>query len=126
MRRWLLSLMPLSVVTLCVHSFAAEPQKVASVEGITEYRLENGLRALLYPDPSQPKVTVCMLVGDYVEDYEAMVPFQILLMAGHQIDTVCPGKKAGQTVATAIHGTAASQHPRRAAPGAAHRWRNRL
>jgi len=46
---------------------------------------------------------ILMLVGDYVEDYEAMVPFQMLLMAGHQVDAVCPGKQAGQTVATAIH-----------------------
>ena len=44
-----------------------------------------------------------MLVGDFVEDYECMVPYQMLLMVGHQVDTVCPGKKAGQTVATAIH-----------------------
>lgn len=44
-----------------------------------------------------------MIVGDFVEDYEAMVPFQILLCAGHQVDTVCPGKKAGDSVATAIH-----------------------
>jgi protease I len=50
-----------------------------------------------------PEKKILMLVGDYVEDYEAMVPFQILLMAGHQVDVVCPGKKAGQTVATAIH-----------------------
>ncbi len=46
---------------------------------------------------------VLMLVGDYVEDYEAMVPFQILLMAGHDVWTVCPGKSAGEVVATAIH-----------------------
>lgn len=44
-----------------------------------------------------------MLVGDYVEDYEAMVPFQILQTFGHQVDTVCPGKTSGETVATAIH-----------------------
>ncbi len=44
-----------------------------------------------------------MLVGDFVEDYEAMVPFQMLLMVGHTVDAVCPGKKRGQTVATAIH-----------------------
>jgi len=50
-----------------------------------------------------PEKKILMLVGDYVEDYEAMVPFQMLLMAGHQVDAVCPGKKAGQTVATAIH-----------------------
>ncbi|PHS11822.1 MAG: protease [Blastopirellula sp.] len=46
---------------------------------------------------------ILMLVGDFVEDYEAMVPFQMLLMVGHQVDAVCPGKKAGETVATAIH-----------------------
>jgi protease I len=44
-----------------------------------------------------------MLVGDYVEDYEAMVPYQMLLLAGHRVETVCPGKKAGDTVRTAIH-----------------------
>lgn len=44
-----------------------------------------------------------MLVGDYVEDYEAMVPYQMLLLAGHLVETVCPGKQAGGTVRTAIH-----------------------
>lgn len=46
---------------------------------------------------------ILMLVGDYVEDYEAMVPFQMLLMVGHEVHAVCPQKKAGETVATAIH-----------------------
>ncbi|MBC7326789.1 DJ-1/PfpI family protein [bacterium] len=46
---------------------------------------------------------ILMLVGDYVEDYEAMVPYQMLTMVGHKVDTVCPGKKAGETVKTAIH-----------------------
>lgn len=46
---------------------------------------------------------ILMLVGDFVEDYEAMVPFQMLLMVGHQVHAVCPDKKAGDTVATAIH-----------------------
>jgi len=46
---------------------------------------------------------ILMLVGDYVEDYDAMVPFQALEMVGHQVDAVCPGKKAGETVRTAIH-----------------------
>lgn len=46
---------------------------------------------------------ILMFVGDFVEDYEAMAPFQMLLMVGHQVDTVCPGKKAGDTVKTAIH-----------------------
>jgi protease I len=44
-----------------------------------------------------------LLVGDFVEDYEVMVPFQMLLMAGHEVHAVCPRKQAGQTVATAIH-----------------------
>lgn len=46
---------------------------------------------------------IVMLVGDYVEDYEAMVPYQMLLMVGHQVDTVCPDKAPGETVKTAIH-----------------------
>lgn len=46
---------------------------------------------------------ILMLVGDYVEDYEAMVPFQALSMVGHTVHAVCPEKIAGQTVRTAIH-----------------------
>ena len=46
---------------------------------------------------------ILMLVGDFVEDYEVMVPFQMLTMIGHDVHCVCPGKKAGETVATAIH-----------------------
>jgi protease I len=46
---------------------------------------------------------ILMLVGDYVEDYEVMVPFQALQMAGHTVHAVCPGKKAGEKVRTAIH-----------------------
>lgn len=46
---------------------------------------------------------ILMLVGDYVEDYEVMVPFQALLMVGHHVHAVCPDKTAGQSVRTAIH-----------------------
>lgn len=46
---------------------------------------------------------ILMLVGDYVEDYEVMVPFQALQMVGHVVHAVCPGKTAGQTVRTAVH-----------------------
>jgi protease I len=46
---------------------------------------------------------ILMLVGDFVEDYEVMVPFQALLMVGHRVDAVCPGKKAGDKVRTAVH-----------------------
>ena len=44
-----------------------------------------------------------MIVGDYVEDYEAMVPFQALQMVGHAVHAVCPDKKASEFVRTAIH-----------------------
>src|SRR5258707_12108362 len=46
---------------------------------------------------------ILMLIGDYVEDYEVMVPFQALLMVGHTVHAVCPGKKSGDFVATCIH-----------------------
>jgi protease I len=46
---------------------------------------------------------ILMIVGDYVEDYEVMVPFQALLMVGHSVDAVCPDKKAGEQVKTAVH-----------------------
>ena len=46
---------------------------------------------------------ILMIVGDYVEDYEVMVPFQMLVMVGHTVHAVCPGKKAGDMVKTAIH-----------------------
>lgn len=46
---------------------------------------------------------ILMLVGDYAEDYETMVPFQALQMIGHQVDAVCPDKTAGDYVMTAIH-----------------------
>ena len=46
---------------------------------------------------------ILILVGDYVEDYEIMVPFQALQMVGHLVHTVCPGKKAREFVRTAVH-----------------------
>ncbi|MDQ2696655.1 MAG: DJ-1/PfpI family protein [Pseudomonadota bacterium] len=46
---------------------------------------------------------ILMLVGDFGEDYEIMVPFQALQMAGHTVHAVCPEKKAGDTIKTAIH-----------------------
>jgi protease I len=50
-----------------------------------------------------PKKSILMLVGDFVEDYEVMVPFQALQMVGHTVHAVCPGKKSGESVRTAIH-----------------------
>jgi protease I len=46
---------------------------------------------------------ILMLVGDYVEDYEVMVPFQMLQMVGHEVHAVSPDKTAGDSVRTAIH-----------------------
>ena len=46
---------------------------------------------------------ILMIVGDFVEDYEVMVPFQALQMIGHTVHAVCPGKKAGEKVRTAVH-----------------------
>ena len=46
---------------------------------------------------------ILMLVGDFVEDYEVMVPFQALQMVGHEVHAVCPGKRAGESVRTAVH-----------------------
>ncbi len=46
---------------------------------------------------------VLMLAGDFTEDYETMVPFQSMQMLGYQVDVVCPDKKAGDIVKTAVH-----------------------
>lgn len=46
---------------------------------------------------------ILFLVGDYVEDYEVMVPFQALQMLGYRCDAACPGKARGDTVRTAVH-----------------------
>lgn len=46
---------------------------------------------------------ILMLVGDFVEDYEVMVPFQALQAVGHKVHAVCPDKKAGEKVRTAVH-----------------------
>ena len=46
---------------------------------------------------------ILMLVGDFAEDYEVMVPFQALRAVGHTVHAVCPGKKAGDKIRTAIH-----------------------
>lgn len=46
---------------------------------------------------------VLMLAGDFVEDYEVMVPYQALLSVGVEVDVICPGKRKGEVIATAIH-----------------------
>jgi protease I len=55
------------------------------------------------PAPKTPAKKLLFLVGDYVEDYEVMVPFQALMMLGYQVEAACPDKKAGDIVRTAIH-----------------------
>lgn len=50
---------------------------------------------------SAPKLL--LLTGDFVEDYEVMVPFQALQMIGYTVHAVCPGKKSGETIRTAVH-----------------------
>ena len=49
------------------------------------------------------KKKILLLAGDYVEDYEIIVPFHALQMVGHTVHVVCPGKKAGEFVPTSIH-----------------------
>ena len=49
------------------------------------------------------KNKILMITGDFTEDYETMVPFQALIANGHQVDAVCPDKKAGESISTAIH-----------------------
>ena len=46
---------------------------------------------------------ILLLCGDFAEDYEVMVPYQALVMLGYQVDTICPDKKNGDTIKTAIH-----------------------
>ncbi len=46
---------------------------------------------------------ILILAGDFVEDYELMVPFQCLKMLGYEVDVVCPDKKEGEQIKTAIH-----------------------
>jgi protease I len=54
-------------------------------------------------DLTMSHAKLLMIVGDFAEDYETMVPFQALQMVGHHVDAVCPGKVAGEQVRTAIH-----------------------
>ena len=49
------------------------------------------------------KKKILILAGDYVEDYELKVAAEALMMVGHTVHTVCPGKKAGEFIPTSIH-----------------------
>jgi protease I len=59
--------------------------------------------SIVSSEVSVARKSILFLAGDYVEDYEIMVPFQALQMVGHTVHAVCPGKKSGETVRTAIH-----------------------
>jgi protease I len=63
----------------------------------------NADQASTKQESNMPAKKILMIVGDYVEDYEVMVPFQALQMIGHTVHAVCPGKKSGETCRTAIH-----------------------
>ncbi len=68
------------------------------------YTLGIWLNIKIYEEiAAMAKKNILMLVGDFGEDYEIMVPFQALLMVGHTVHAVCPDKKAGDFVRTAIH-----------------------
>jgi putative intracellular protease/amidase len=67
----------------------------------------------MFPEVLVAQKRILILVGDYVEDYEVMVPFQALQMVGHRVEAVCPGKKTGESVRTAIHGKLLSEIGRR-------------
>ena len=74
------------------------------VSGTCLYNAEDsgtGCRVSKEMMPMNPRVL--MLAGDFSEDYEVMVPFQTLETLGIRVDVVCPGKKAGQKIKTAIH-----------------------
>ena len=55
------------------------------------------------PYPRMAAKKLLFLVGDFAEDYEVMIPYQALRMVGHQVDTVCPNKSAGDQIKTSIH-----------------------
>ena len=46
---------------------------------------------------------ILLITGDFSEDYEVMVPWQALNMLGFRVDVVCPGKRTGEFIKTAIH-----------------------
>ncbi len=50
-----------------------------------------------------PETDILLVTGDYAEDYEVMVPFQALQVAGHTVDAVCPDKSEGDSIVTAVH-----------------------
>jgi len=67
-------------------------------------RVEESLCTLLrWESKRMGNQRILMLVGDFVEDYEVMVPYQGLTMLGLSVDAVCPDKKSGDRIKTAVH-----------------------
>lgn len=50
-----------------------------------------------------PARRILIITGDFAEDYEIMVPFQALQMVGHTVHAVCPDRKSGESIRTAVH-----------------------
>ncbi len=84
-------------------SFDLVPKLLLGNAQILTKALLGRLKKLRSLEESMSAKKILMLVGDYVEDYEVMVPFQILTMVGHTVHAACPGKKAGEFVRTAVH-----------------------
>jgi len=74
---------------------------VASKDNPTKLLIESARR--LYGTSNEELMNNAKQFAYYAEDYEVMVPFQALLMVGHTVHAVCPGKKSGETIRTAIH-----------------------
>jgi protease I len=89
---------------LRIESIAQESHLMIRKQGGGSSLGAPGLRNNLQKETNAMKsAKLLLLAGDFVEDYEIMVPFQALQMVGHSVDAVCPGKKKGEQVRTAIH-----------------------
>jgi protease I len=78
-------------------------RRKTKLPGLDRQLREAGMANLVLEMHTMKSAKLLLLAGDFVEDYEIMVPFQALQMVGHTVDAVCPGKKKGAQVRTAIH-----------------------
>ena len=77
------------------------PSHSNSISGHPEFVRQ--FAKLLWVSTENTDKKILMICGDFLEDYEAMVPFQGLSAFGYTVDAVCPGKKKGDSCATAVH-----------------------
>jgi protease I len=84
-------------------AFRASNQQAA--QATRPHRTDRRIFVILFALPGgfMAKKKILMLIGDYAEDYEVMVAYEALLMVGHTVHAVCPGKKAGDKIKTSIH-----------------------